>query len=160
MNDTTKIALELTQQWAVEELELARVRAINLRTGGDAYNQALEAVDSIVWLIDRIGNLLDGTDYSITRVVSPYRTETVEHPAETESAAVFEEPPEEEEPEPKPTRVVDLAEVRTKAKAARDAGIKLADVWAKFGGSKLSDVPHTKYGDVLDLLDELMQEAD
>ena len=82
--------------------------------------------------------------------------------APTYTETVTTKPMEESEPEPepeKPPRTVDLAEIRTKAKAARDAGVKLADVWAAFGGSKLSDVPHTKYGELLDMLEEKMQEA-
>ena len=166
MNEVIKTSLEETRGWALEELEIARIRVMNLRTGGDAYNRALEAVDSIVWLLDRIGNLLDGTAYSITKVVSPTRTETVEYPGPdavvTSLTMEFEEPPEDEpEPEPeKPPRVVDIAEVRTKAKAARDAGVKLANVWAEFdGGTKLSDVPPSRYAELLDLLEKKMQEA-
>jgi hypothetical protein len=131
MNEVTKAALELTQQWAVEELGAARSRTMGLRVGGAAYNEAIGAVDNLVWLINRIGSAL-------------------------ENAAVFEEPA----PKPKPTKAVDISEVRTKAKAARDAGVKLTEVWAKFGGTKLSDVPSEKYGELLDMLDELMQEND
>lgn len=156
MNEVVKAALERTQQWAVEELEPARSRAVGLRVGGEAYNHAIEAIDQLNRIITNLGYVLTGLSEPVPTCNPPEIVDVPEHPAETESAAVFEEPA----PEPKPTKAVDISKVRTKAKAARDAGVKLTEVWAKFGGTKLSDVPSEKYGELLDMLDELMQEND
>lgn len=151
-NEVARAALEATRQWAIEELEAARVRVTNLRCGGESYNSAIRAIDDLTYMIGRIDNDLNSTKptYSI-----PGREE-----AEPETPKLEElKPAPEPEPE-KPARVVDIAEVRSKAKAARDAGVKLADVWAKFDATKLSEVPQTKYAEVLDLLDEKLKELD
>lgn len=152
MNETAKAALELTRDWAVEELEAARVRAINLRVGGEAYNHAIGAVEQLTRLVDNLAFSLGETTYSDPFPVAPPCPTTPTSNPDPEP-----EPAPEPEPE-KPVRMVDIAEVRTKAKAARDAGVKLADVWAVFDATKLSEVPHTKYGEVLDLLEEKLKE--
>jgi hypothetical protein len=54
--------------------------------------------------------------------------------------------------------LVDISEVRSKAKEARDAGVKLPEVWKAFGSTKLSDVPAAKYNGLMDLLDSKMKE--
>lgn len=149
-NEVARAALEVTRQWAIDELEAARVRATNMRCGGESYNSAIRAIDDLTYMIGRIDNDLNNKKptYSI-----PGQEE-----AEPETPKLEElKPAPEPEPE-KPARVVDLAEVRTKAKAARDAGVKLADVWAVFNATKLSEVPVEKYGDVLDILEEKMDE--
>lgn len=153
LDENAVAKLKEAEQWALDELDAAKVRVINLRCGAEAYNQAIAAVDNILWLIDRIHHVLNG-EYPDT-AVEPYPLKAdapVEHPAETEAAAVF------EEPEPAP--VVDISEVRTKAKAARDAGVDLAAVWGTYGGKKLSEVPHDKYAEVMTILDEKMKELE
>lgn len=158
-NEVAKAALELTRDWAVEELEAARLRAMNMRVGGEAYNHAISAVEQLTRIVDSIAFSLGEQAYP-----DPY---TVEKPSAKEQAEEyitslteeFQDEPD-PDPDPKPARVVDLAEVRTKAKAARDAGVKLSDVWAAFDATKLSEVPVEKYGDVLDLLEEKLGEID
>lgn len=143
-NDFASAAIEATRKWAAEELAAARDRATRLREGGEAYNQAIQAVDQLNWFLR----------YADEHLPQPI-------PEEPKSSAPPVTEPEVSKPEPepeKPARAVDIAEVRTKAKAARDAGVKLADVWAEFGGTKLSEVPHEKYGDVLDLLEAKLKE--
>lgn len=153
-NEVARAALKVTQQWAIEELAAAHARVTKLREGGSAYNDAINSVHYLMDIINRV-------DYALN----------VEEPNEVTPAPLGEslieagpepkpEPEPAPEPEPeKPVRMVDLAEVRTKAKAARDAGVKLADVWAVFNATKLSEVPVDKYGDVLDILEEKMKET-
>lgn len=167
MNDIAKAALEVTQKWATEELESARIRAMNLRVGGEAYNHAIEAVSQLTRIIEQLAWMTgEPLGHPLAPIEGiPWAHDTTESRPEPEStepeADEPEEPEEPKEAEPEePARVIDIAEVRTKAKAARDAGVTLMDVWGKFGGTKLSDVPTDKYGEVLDLLDKLMQEAD
>ena len=151
-NEVARAALKVTQQWAIEELAAAHARVTKLREGGSAYNDAINSVHYLMDIINRV-------DYALS-VEEPNEVTPAplgESLIEAGPAPVEPEPAPEPEPE-KPARVVDLAEVRTKAKAARDAGVKLADVWAAFGATKLSEVPVEKYGDVLDMLEEKMDE--
>jgi len=148
--DYARAELEATRKWAVEELEAARARATRLREGGESYNHALQSIDQLTRTVDSIDYMLGRVSFAIEED-APKSTE----PEVTEPEVSKPEP----EPE-KPARVVDLAEVRTKAKAARDAGVKLAEIWATFNATKLSEVPHEKYGDVLDMLEAKLKELD
>jgi hypothetical protein len=155
-NEVARAALEVTRQWAIDELEAARARVTNLRCGGEAYNHAIYAIGELTRTIDSIGYMLGEVQppeiMHDARPAEPIRESMIE------AGPPAEEPAPEPEPE-KPVRQVDLAEVRTKAKAARDAGVKLADVWAVFNATKLSEVPVDKYCDVLDILEEKMKET-
>lgn len=154
-DELSRAALEVTRKWAIEELEAARVRVTNLRCGGSAYNDAISSIHYLVDMINRVDYALNEEELTAVAPV-PLGVSLIEEgpkPVEPDP-----EPAPEPEPE-KPARQVDLAEVRTKAKAARDAGIKLADVWAVFNATKLSEVPVDKYGDVLDILEEKMKET-
>lgn len=149
-NEEARAALETTRKWAVDELEAARVRVTNLRCGGVAYNEAIRAIDDLTYMIGRLDDSL-----SNNQPIFPIPQLAGAEPAPLGESLIEAGPEPEPEPEPeKPVRVVDLAEVRTKAKAARDAGVKLSEVWAAFDATKLSEVPVDKYGDVLDLLSE------
>ena len=154
-NEVARAALEATRQWAIDELEAARARVTNLRCGGEAYNHAIYALGELTRTIDSIGYMLGEVQPPEIMHVAPPADPDGEPVIYTETTATEEPAPEPE----KPVRQVDLAEVRTKAKAARDAGIKLADVWAVFNATKLSEVPVDKYGDVLDILEEKMKET-
>lgn len=152
-NEVARAALTVAQQWAIDELKAAQDRATKLRCGGSAYNDAVTSIHHLMDMISRI-------DYALS-VEEPTGVAPVplgESLIEAGPTPVEPEPAPEPGPE-KPVRQVDLAEVRTKAKAARDAGIKLADVWAVFNATKLSEVPVDKYGDVLDILEEKMKET-
>lgn len=151
--DPARAVLEDTRQWAADELKSARDRATRLREGGEAYNHALSSIDQLTRVIDSIDYMLDRETRGAIKIEED--APKTPEPAATEPEISQPEP----EPE-KPARVVDLAEVRTKAKAARDAGVKLAEIWATFNATKLSEVPHEKYGDVLDLLEEKLKELD
>ena len=156
-DELARAALELTRKWAIDELEAARARVTNLRCGGEAYNHAIYAIGELTRTIDSIGFMLG--DNAKPQYPSALPTAILgESLIEAGPEPVEPEPAPEPEPE-KPVRQVDLAEVRTKAKAARDAGVKLADVWAVFNATKLSEVPVDKYGDVLDILEEKMKET-
>lgn len=156
LNETARAALEVTRQWAVDELEAARVRVTNLRCGGEAYNHAIEAIAELTRTIDSIGYMLGEIQPSEIRHVVPPADPT---DPDAEPIIYTETPADEPEPEPEKTVVVvDISEVRTKAKEARDAGVKLPEVWKAFGGTKLSDVPAAKYNELMDLLDSKMKE--
>lgn len=153
LNETARAALEVTRQWAVDELEAARVRVTNLRCGGEAYNHAIRAIKDLAGTIDAIGFML-GDDVPEDLFTGPVGVSMIEEGPEPKP-----EPKTEPEPEPEKTVVVvDISEVRTKAKEARDAGVKLPEVWKVFGGTKLSDVPAAKYNELMDLLDSKMKE--
>lgn len=156
-NEVARAALEVTRQWAVDELEAARVRVTNLRCGGEAYNHAIAAIRDLTVTIDSIGFMLGE--------VQPPEIMHDARPADPDGEPIIytetPEPTPEPEPEPEPEKtvvLVDIAEVRTKAKEARDAGVKLPEVWKAFGGSKLSDVPASEYNELMDLLDSKMKE--
>lgn len=158
LNETARAALEVTRQWAVDELEAARVRVTNLRCGGEAYNHAIYAIGELTRTIDQIGFMLGDN-------AKPQYTS--ELPSAILGESLIEDGPEPVTPEPKPAPepepetpapIIDIAEVRTKAKEARDAGVKLPEVWKVFGGTKLSDVPAAKYNELMDLLDSKMKE--
>ena len=156
LNETARAALEVTRQWAVDELEAARVRVTNLRCGGEAYNHAIEAIRDLTVTIDSLGFMLgEHHPAEVLHVVPPA------DPTDPDAEPIIytETPADEPEPEPEKTVVlVDISEVRTKAKEARDAGVKLPEVWKAFGGTKLSDVPAAKYNELMDLLDSKMKE--
>ena len=159
LNETARAALEVTRQWAVDELEAARVRVTNLRCGGEAYNHAIAAIRDLTVTIDSLGFMLgEHHPDEILRVTTP----VMEDPQEVEVqniVALGDMGVPAPEPEPEKTVVlVDISEVRTKAKEARDAGVKLPEVWKVFGGTKLSDVPAAKYNELMDLLDSKMKE--
>lgn len=150
----TQAALESTRQWAIEELEAARLRVTNLRCGGEAYNTAIRAIEELTSLVDGISYALGEKQYT-----DPYPAPTeppvevpIEDPQELEVQKIV------ALGEPAQTVTYELSEVRTKAKEARDAGVKLPEIWKAFGGTKLSDVPATKYGELMALLDEKMKE--
>lgn len=153
-NEVARAALTVAQQWAIDELQAAQDRATKLRCGGSAYN---DAINSIHYLMDMINRI----DYALN----------VEEPTPVApvplGASLIEEGPNPVEPDPEPAPepepektvvLVDISEVRTKAKEARDAGVKLPEVWKAFGGTKLSDVPAAKYNELMDLLDSKMKE--
>ena len=156
LNETARAALEVTRQWAVDELEAARVRVTNLRCGGEAYNHAIEAIRDLTVTIDSLGFMLgEHHPAEVLHVVPPA------DPTDPDAEPIIytETPADEPEPEPEKTVVVvDISEVRTKAKEARDAGVKLPEVWKAFGGTKLSDVPAAKYNELMDLLDSKMKD--
>ena len=155
LNETARAALEVTRQWAVDELEAARVRVTNLRCGGSAYNDAIRAIKDLAGTIDAIGFML-GDDVPEDLFTGPVGVSMIEEGPEPKPAP---EPNPEPEPEPEKTVVVvDISEVRTKAKEARDAGVKLPEVWKAFGGTKLSDVPAAKYNELMDMLVSKMKE--
>lgn len=157
MNEKATDALREVRDWAVNELEFAKARAENLRVGGESYNQAIQAIKDLSRMVDELAYFIGEKKYE-------WETDAPkipEDPAEPEVQNIVDLGKTDPEPEPeKPARTVDLAEVRTKAKAARDAGVKLADVWAAFDATKLSEVPHEKYGEVLDMLEEKLKELD
>lgn len=156
LNETARAALEVTRQWAVDELEAARVRVTNLRCGGEAYNHAIEAIRDLTVTIDSLGFMLG--EHHPAEVLHVVPTADPTDP-DAEPIIYTETPADEPEPEPEKTVVVvDISEVRTKAKEARDAGVKLPEVWKAFGGTKLSDVPAAKYNELMDLLDSKMKE--
>ena len=156
LNETARAALEVTRQWAVDELEAARVRVTNLRCGGEAYNHAIEAIRDLTVTIDSLGFMLGEHHPAEVLHVAPPDDPT---DPDAEPIIYTETPADEPEPEPEKTVVlVDISEVRTKAKEARDAGVKLPEVWKVFGGTKLSDVPAAKYNELMDLLDSKMKE--
>lgn len=148
-------ALEATRQWAIEELETARLRVTNLRCGGEAYNTAVHAVEDLTRLVDGIGYMLGEKDHDFTipqpNAVAP-PVEPVEDPQELEVEKIV------ALGEPAQTVTYELSEVRTKAKEARDAGVKLPEIWKHFGGTKLSDVQPGQYGELMALLEEKMKE--
>lgn len=157
MNEKATAVLTETRDWAVKELEFAKARAENLRVGGEAYNQAIQAIKDLSRMVDELAYFIGEKKYEWETDAS----KIPEDPAEPEVQNIVDLGKTDPEPEPeKPARTVDLAEVRTKAKAARDAGVKLADVWAAFDATKLSEVPHEKYGEVLDMLEEKLKELD
>jgi hypothetical protein len=156
-NEVARAALEVTRQWAVDELEAARVRVTNLRCGGEAYNHAIYAIGELTRTIDQIGFMLGENHPAEIMHVAPPADPTE---SDAEPIVYTETPADEPEPEPEKTVVlVDISEVRTKAKEARDAGVKLPEVWKAFGGAKLSDVPAAKYNELMDLLDSKMKES-
>ena len=155
-NEVARAALEVTRQWAVDELEAARARVTNLRCGGEAYNHAIEAIRDLTVTIDSLGFMLGEHHPAEVLHVAPPADPT---DPDAEPIIYTETPADEPEPEPEKTVVVvDISEVRTKAKEARDAGVKLPEVWKAFGGTKLSDVPAAKYNELMDLLDSKMKE--
>lgn len=160
MNKTADAVLKVTRDWAAEELEFARARVESLRVGGEAYNKAIEAVAGLARMVDNLAYAIGEKRYDDS-FDAPEFPKAPEDPAEPEVQNIIDLGKTDPEPEPEePVRTVDLAEVRTKAKAARDAGVKLADVWAAFDATKLSEVPHDKYGEVLDMLEEKLKELD
>lgn len=161
MNKTADAVLKVTRDWAAEELEFARARVESLRVGGEAYNKAIEAVAGLARMVDSLAYAIGEKRYDDS-FDAPEFPKAPEDPAEPEVQNIVNLAEiKDAEPEPKkPARTVDLAEVRTKAKAARDAGVKLADVWAAFDATKLSEVPHEKYGEVLDMLEKKLKELD
>lgn len=160
MNEAATAVLTETRDWAVKELEFAKARAENLRVGGEAYNSAIAAIKDLTHMVDELAYLIGEKRYEwetdAPEPLHKVKPEPVSEDSsgEDRSGKSTTNPDEPEEP----ARTVDLAEVRTKAKAARDAGVKLADVWAAFDATKLSEVPHEKYGAVLDLLEEKLKE--
>ena len=138
-------ALQEAEQWALDELEAARLRVSNLRYGGEAYNRAIEAVDSIVWLIERISNTRNGEPPKIVDVTYP------PHPAEEEAAAVFEEPesePVDDRPTPK------LEDVRALCGEAKRAGVDIKSLLNDLGYKNLSSVDPTDYNTLVDRVNE------
>ena len=182
MNEVATAALTATRDWAVKELEFAKARAENLRVGGEAYNSAIAAIKDLTHMVDELAYLIGEKRYEWEDAPEPIREVTPDMAVGEDSTGKVHsgksitntDPDPDPEPKTPPrvvdlaevrtkakaARVVDLAEVRTKAKAARDAGVKLADVWAAFDATKLSEVPHEKYGDVLDMLEEKLKELD
>jgi len=160
-NEVARAALEVTRQWAVDELEAARVRVTNLRCGGEAYNDAIRAIKDLTGTIDAIGYML-GDDVPKDLFASPVGVSMIEEGPEPVKPEPKPAPETEPAPEPEPEApapIIDISEVRTKAKEARDAGVKLPEVWKAFGGTKLSDVPAAKYNELMDLLDSKMKES-
>lgn len=162
-NDVSRAALEATRQWAIDELETARVRVTNLRCGGEIYTQAINAIQCLTSLIDNIGYML-GDNQPAEIWPEPLGESLIKagpNPIDPEpdDPEPGQKPKPAPEPEPeKPAVIIDISEVRTKAKEARDAGVKLPEVWKVFGGAKLSDVPAAKYGELMSLLDSKMKE--
>lgn len=149
------------KDWAVQEIAVARANAEMLRSGGSAYNNALDAVlklqqirDNEIWRQcadeDRAAGLYGAP---------PIEVSTAPKDAESPSAEpeVSDPPASDEEPDA-PTRTVTKPELRAKAAAAKQAGISLTGIWQHYGGSKLSDVPEDKYVEAFDMIDQLMKE--
>lgn len=145
------------KDWAINEINIARVKAETLRSGGSAYNDALDAVlklqqirDNEIWRQcadeDRAAGLYG---------VAPVELSAAPKDAEPE---VSDPPASSEEPDA-PTRTVTKPELRAKAAAAKQAGISLTGIWQHYGGSKLSDVPEDKYFEAFDMIEQMMQEA-
>lgn len=143
------------KDWAVQEIDIAVARAENLRSGGSAYNDALDAVlklqqirDNEIWRQCADEDRAAGIGYP-----QPVLLNTEPKDAEPEVS----EPEPGEEPEA-PIRMVSKPELRAKAAEAKQSGVTLTEVWKHYGGSKLSDVPEDKYVEAFDMIDQLMKE--
>lgn len=149
--ERARAALEATRQWAVDELEAARVRVTNLRCGGEAYNTAISAIEDLSRLVDGISYMLGEKkhDFSVPEAPPP----VMEDPAEPEIAEILSAAKNEPALEPEPTDdrpIPKLEDVRGKCGDAKKAGVDIKGILNELGYKNLSSVDSKDYNTLLD----------
>ena len=163
-DEFARAALEVTRKWAIEELEAARVRATNMRCGGESYNSAIRAIDDLTYMIGRIDNDLNNKKptYSIPGDEEAEPQPVMEDPAEPEIAEILPAAKNDPEPEPEPTEperpIPKLEDVRGKCGEAKKAGVDIKGILNDLGYNNLSSVDPKDYNTLLDKVNAALEE--
>jgi len=147
-----RAALEVTRRWAIEELDAARLRVTNLRCGGNAYNDAIYAINELVRTIDSIAYMLGEKTPTEIMHVAP--------PADPDGEPVVDM--EQPEPEPEPTEperpIPKLEDVRGQCGEAKKAGVDIKGILNDLGYKNLSSVDSKDYNTLLDKVAAALEE--